>query len=139
MGDVFTLVTYVRHFLMSNKSEPFGPMHQYHVSAFYAKVIRRMEAFPSFNHLKLVEILKVMMEENLLMNIGFDKPVWNQFAIAYMQMIDDKVTDDEIRKLFGNLSGKSPEMQIMTFRTLWLHTYLHYDETHKFLAVQLLN
>ena len=124
MTQIFALMSLVHSTLMTNKSDPFTEMHQAYVSIFYSKAIQRLEGCPAFTQRKLIQLLRKMMEENVMMGIGFEEIVWNQFAIAYTNLLDHKDTflDKRILDLLEGCTPFNETDSEQNTRTLWLYT-----------------
>ena len=124
LTQIFALMSLVHSKLMTNKSDPFTEMHQTYVSIFYSKAIQRLEGCPAFTQRKLIQLVRIMMEENVLMGIGFEEIVWNQFAIAYTNLLDHKDTflDKRILDLLEGCTPFNETDSEQNTRTLWLYT-----------------
>ena len=124
MTDVFELMETVHSMLTFNDSTPFGDVHQYYVSNFYCDVIARLEDCRAFNHKGLAILLRIMMEQNLILGIGFERAVWHEFGVAFVKLLDARQIDKNVQEVLGNLRHcKKESDRIRTLQTLWMHSH----------------
>ena len=129
MTEVFMLIAKVHMVLIPNSSAMFTQVHQSFVSVFYCTAIERLEGCAAFSQFKLVDLVRVMMEENILMNIGLEETVWNQFVIAHCKLLDreDTIIDDQVIKFIQACTPLNKTGSTQNARTLWLYTQLMYS------------